>query len=51
VSGLKGLFDGNPEVRLVQPGDSYKVSVSILRRNVDEVFEIGEQDHPFASRS
>jgi hypothetical protein len=27
VSGLKGLFDGNREARLVQPGDSYKLSV------------------------
>jgi len=33
VSGLKGLFDGNREARLVRPGDSYKVSVSILGRH------------------
>jgi hypothetical protein len=33
VSGLNGLFDVNREARLVQPGDSYKVSVSILRRD------------------
>jgi hypothetical protein len=80
------LFDANSEARLVPPGDSYKVSVSILRRDpplehhptrsrhreqvaiprwsggvggqtavgamvVDEVFEVSEQDHPFASRS
>jgi len=29
VSGPKGLFDVNREARLVQPGDSYKASVSI----------------------
>jgi len=33
VSRLKGLFDVNREARLVQPGDSYKVSVSILGRD------------------
>jgi hypothetical protein len=33
VSGLKGLFDVNREARLVQPSDSYKVSVSILGRH------------------
>jgi len=33
VSGLEGLFDGNREARLVQLGDSYKVSVSILGRD------------------
>jgi hypothetical protein len=27
------LLDGNREARLVQPGDSYKVSVSVLRRD------------------
>jgi hypothetical protein len=27
------VFDVSPEARLVQPGDSYKVSVSILRRH------------------
>ena len=33
MSGLKGLLDGNREAWLVQPGDSYKVSVRILRRH------------------
>ena len=33
MSGLNGLFDGNRAARLVQPGDSYKVSVSILGRH------------------
>ena len=33
VSGLKGLFDVNPEARLVQLGDSCKVSVSIHWRH------------------
>jgi hypothetical protein len=33
VSGLKGLFDLDREARLVQPGDSYKVSVRFLRRH------------------
>jgi hypothetical protein len=33
VSGANGWFDANRDARLVQPGDSYKVSVSILRRH------------------
>jgi hypothetical protein len=33
VNGLKGFFDGNREARLAQPGDSYKVGVSILGRD------------------
>ena len=33
MSGLKGLFDVIRPARLVQPGDSYKVSVRILRRH------------------
>ena len=33
MSGLKGLFDGNREARLVQRGDSQKVNVRILRRH------------------
>ncbi len=33
MSGLKGVFGVNRETWLVQPGDSYKISVSILRRD------------------
>jgi hypothetical protein len=33
VSELKGLFDINRAARLVQSGDSYKVSGSILGRD------------------
>jgi hypothetical protein len=33
VSELNGLFDVNREAWLVEPGDSYKISVSMLRRD------------------